>query len=132
MQLNSLVRVLHYHSSIGICAVPEGLPLAVTISLAYSVGKMKEENNLVRFLAACETKGSANNICTDKARRQWIKWQSLECIIRLLPFEVKIKLSESTFYHISNGVSLNSNANPKVKNDNYWKQNLMFATLNDL
>ena len=33
-----------------VVAVPEGLPLAVTIALAYSVGKMKEENNLVRFL----------------------------------------------------------------------------------
>lgn len=52
--------------SIVVIAVPEGLPLAVTISLAYSVGKMKDENNLVRFLAACETMGGANNICTDK------------------------------------------------------------------
>lgn len=49
-----------------VVAVPEGLPLAVTISLAYSVGKMKEENNLVRYLAACETMGGANNICSDK------------------------------------------------------------------
>jgi P-type Ca2+ transporter type 2B len=47
-------------------AVPEGLPLAVTIALAYSVGKMKEENNLVRYLQACETMGGANNICSDK------------------------------------------------------------------
>ena len=39
--------------SIIVMAVPEGLPLAVTISLAYSVGKMKDENNLVRFLQAC-------------------------------------------------------------------------------
>ncbi len=35
--------------SVIVCAVPEGLPLAVTIALAYSVGKMYEENNLVRF-----------------------------------------------------------------------------------
>jgi Ca2+ transporting ATPase len=46
--------------------VPEGLPLAVTIALAYSVGKMKEENNLVRYLQACETMGGADNICSDK------------------------------------------------------------------
>ena len=52
--------------SIIVMAVPEGLPLAVTISLAYSVGKMKDENNLVRFLQACETMGGANNICSDK------------------------------------------------------------------
>jgi Ca2+ transporting ATPase len=49
-----------------VVAVPEGLPLAVTIALAYSVGKMKDENNLVRYLAACETMGGANNICSDK------------------------------------------------------------------
>lgn len=47
-------------------AVPEGLPLSVTIALAYSVGKMKDENNLVRFLQACETMGGADNICSDK------------------------------------------------------------------
>ncbi len=40
-----------------VVAVPEGLPLAVTISLAYSVGKMKDEHNLVRYLQACETMG---------------------------------------------------------------------------
>ena len=64
--LNSLVEYFIIAVSIVVVAVPEGLPLAVTISLAYSVGKMKEENNLVRFLAACETMGGANNICTDK------------------------------------------------------------------
>lgn len=49
-----------------VVAVPEGLPLAVTIALAYSVNKMKDENNLVRYLQACETMGGANNICSDK------------------------------------------------------------------
>lgn len=47
-------------------AVPEGLPLAVTISLAFSVMKMKQENNLVRKLEASETMGGATQICTDK------------------------------------------------------------------
>eukprot|EP00698_Gefionella_okellyi_P009109 TRINITY_DN228_c0_g1_i1.p1 TRINITY_DN228_c0_g1~~TRINITY_DN228_c0_g1_i1.p1 ORF type:complete len:1015 (-),score=272.16 TRINITY_DN228_c0_g1_i1:297-3341(-) len=47
-------------------AVPEGLPLAVTISLAYSMKKMMNENNLVRHLEACETMGGATNICSDK------------------------------------------------------------------
>lgn len=49
-----------------VVAVPEGLPLAVTISLAYSVGKMYEEQNLVRKLQSSETMGNANEICTDK------------------------------------------------------------------
>ena len=49
-----------------VIAVPEGLPLAVTISFAFSVMKMKEENNLVRKLQSSETMGGANEICTDK------------------------------------------------------------------
>ena len=49
-----------------VVAVPEGLPLAVTITLAYSVNKMKNEQNLVKTLAACEIMGGANNICSDK------------------------------------------------------------------
>merc|ERR1740130_2681297 len=49
-----------------VVAIPEGLPLAVTISLAYSVGKMFNDNLLVRHLNACETMGGATTICTDK------------------------------------------------------------------
>lgn len=47
-------------------AVPEGLPLAVTISLAYSMKKMMKDQCLVRKLESCETMGSVTNICTDK------------------------------------------------------------------
>lgn len=47
-------------------AVPEGLPLAVTISLAYSMIKMTKDQNLVRHLVACETMGGATQICSDK------------------------------------------------------------------
>jgi Ca2+ transporting ATPase len=49
-----------------VVAVPEGLPLAVIISLAYSVRKMLDEKNFVKRLAACEIMGGANNICSDK------------------------------------------------------------------
>lgn len=49
-----------------IVAIPEGLPLAVTLSLAFSVQKMMKENNLVRRLQACETMGGADIICSDK------------------------------------------------------------------
>jgi len=47
-------------------AVPEGLPLAVTLSLAFSSNRMTKEHNLVRKLNACETMGCATTICTDK------------------------------------------------------------------
>jgi len=49
-----------------IVAIPEGLPLAVTISLAYSVTKMFDENNLVKTLMSCEVMGNANYVCSDK------------------------------------------------------------------
>lgn len=49
-----------------VVAVPEGLPLAVTLSLAYSTQKMMSDNCLIRVLEACETMGNATNICSDK------------------------------------------------------------------
>lgn len=49
-----------------VVAVPEGLPLAVTLALAFATTKMYKENNLVRVLRACETMGNATTICSDK------------------------------------------------------------------
>lgn len=49
-----------------VVAIPEGLPLAVTLSLAFSVRKMMDDRNLVRHMPACETMGGADFICTDK------------------------------------------------------------------
>jgi P-type E1-E2 ATPase len=49
-----------------VVAIPEGLPLSVTLSLAVSVRKMLTDNNLVRKMDACETMGSATTICSDK------------------------------------------------------------------
>eukprot|EP01040_Poterioochromonas_malhamensis_P007392 gene7392-7974_t len=52
--------------TIVVVAIPEGLPLAVTIALAYSTKKMYQDQCLIRVLAACETMGNATNICSDK------------------------------------------------------------------
>lgn len=49
-----------------VVSVPEGLPMAVTLSLAYSMRRMLRTNNLVRKMHACETMGATTVICTDK------------------------------------------------------------------
>ena len=49
-----------------VVAVPEGLPMSVSLSLAYSMRSMMRSNNLVRRMHACETMGAITVICTDK------------------------------------------------------------------
>jgi len=49
-----------------VVAVPEGLPLAVTLALAFATTRMMKDNNLVRVLKACETMGNATTVCSDK------------------------------------------------------------------
>ncbi|KAI3446492.1 hypothetical protein Pfo_003157 [Paulownia fortunei] len=63
------LKLLNYFATavtIIVVAVPEGLPLAVTLSLAFAMKKLMDEKALVRHLSACETMGSATCICTDK------------------------------------------------------------------
>ncbi len=66
---NDIIRFLRFFINgltVLVVAVPEGLPLAVTIALAYSIKKMLNDNNLVRHLHSCETMGNATCICSDK------------------------------------------------------------------
>ncbi|ONM03115.1 Calcium-transporting ATPase 9 plasma membrane-type [Zea mays] len=60
------IRILTIAVTIVVVAVPEGLPLAVTLTLAYSMKKMMRDKALVRRLSSCETMGSATTICSDK------------------------------------------------------------------
>jgi P-type Ca2+ transporter type 2C len=60
------MQILIVAVSIVVVAVPEGLPLAVTLALAYATVRMIKDNNLVRVLKACETMGNATTICSDK------------------------------------------------------------------
>ncbi|XP_039142394.1 calcium-transporting ATPase 5, plasma membrane-type-like [Dioscorea cayenensis subsp. rotundata] len=64
--INGVVKIITIAVTIVVVAVPEGLPLAVTLTLAYSMRKMMADKALVRRLSACETMGSATTICSDK------------------------------------------------------------------
>ncbi|KAI5064641.1 hypothetical protein GOP47_0021311, partial [Adiantum capillus-veneris] len=64
--LKTVVDIFIIGVTIVVVAVPEGLPLAVTLSLAFAMKKMMVDKALVRRLSACETMGSATTICTDK------------------------------------------------------------------
>lgn len=63
---NSVLRIVSAAVTIVVVAIPEGLPLAVTLTLAYSMKRMMADQAMVRKLSACETMGSATVICTDK------------------------------------------------------------------
>jgi Ca2+ transporting ATPase len=64
--IDTIVNAIVITITVIVVAVPEGLPMAVTISLAYSLQKMYHENNLVKHLDASEIMGNVNIICTDK------------------------------------------------------------------
>lgn len=108
--------------TIVVVAVPEGLPLAVTLSLAYSTQKMMKDNNLIRVLAACETMGNATNICSDKTGtltqnrmtvvRGWICGQYYEKVDNLKDFNKDVQAL------IAEGISVNSTANLMYEGSN--------------
>uniref|UniRef100_A0A6N2NB01 Cation-transporting P-type ATPase C-terminal domain-containing protein n=1 Tax=Salix viminalis TaxID=40686 RepID=A0A6N2NB01_SALVM len=64
--VNAVVGIVAAAVTITVVAIPEGLPLAVTLTLAYSVKRMMKYQAMVRKFSACETISSATTICTDK------------------------------------------------------------------
>jgi len=63
---NELLATIIIAITVIVVAIPEGLPLAVTISLSFASAKMQKMNNLVRTLSSAETMGGATHICSDK------------------------------------------------------------------
>ena len=66
MKGSAFLDILIVAVTIIVVAVPEGLPVAVTLALSFATKRMLKENNLVRHLRACETMGNATTICSDK------------------------------------------------------------------
>uniref|UniRef100_F7D4Q7 Calcium-transporting ATPase n=1 Tax=Monodelphis domestica TaxID=13616 RepID=F7D4Q7_MONDO len=101
-----------------VVAVPEGLPLAVTISLAYSVKKMMKDNNLVRHLDACETMGNATAICSDKTGTLTLNRMTVVQAYIGNVYYKEIPTAENiapaTLSILVNGICINSNYTSKV------------------
>lgn len=103
-----------------VVGIPEGLPLAVIISLAYSMKAMTRDNNLVRHLQACETMGGATNICSDKTgtltmnqmtvMAGWVGGQEFEKV----PWSDTVHLSPEFYQILRSGIALNSTAHRQL------------------
>ncbi len=78
-------------------AVPEGLPLAVMISLAYSVRRMLKDKNFVKRLASCEIMGGANNICSDKTGTLTMNKMTVTNCFMIDIGDISLKVNESSF-----------------------------------
>lgn len=101
-----------------VVAVPEGLPLAVTLSLAYSVKKMMKDNNLVRHLDACETMGNATAICSDKTgtltTNRMTAVQSYICEIQYKNTPKYTDIPDNVANKMVEGISVNSGYTSKI------------------
>ena len=115
--------------SIIVVAIPEGLPLAVTLSLAFSIKKMMDQNNLVRKMHACETMGGANYICTDKTGTLTKNEMSVYQILTGSPnlkFELKQNLDVTNVGSLKQGnnndemIQIREDYNTLFKNKEYW------------
>lgn len=93
-----------------VVAVPEGLPMAVTLSLAYSMRRMLKTSNLVRKMHACETMGATTVICTDKTGTLTQNRMSVSDT-KFFPLGDNQALDDSQMSHIiCEGIAVNSTA----------------------
>lgn len=105
--------------SVVVCAIPEGLPLAVAISLSFSSAQMKKLNNLVRNLNSSETMGSATHICSDKTGTlTQNKMTVMACMIAGKAHQIKDQNHKATL--LSNVKDHGSNLDIQDTGINIW------------
>ena len=108
--------------SIIVVAIPEGLPLAVTLSLSFSIKKLMDNNNLVRKMHACETMGGANIICTDKTGTLT---KNIMLVRRLITSSERIEVNPSTDVEIgikrTKTLEKREEHNSLIANEVYWE-----------
>ena len=121
--IDQLLDIIILCVSIIVVAIPEGLPLAVTLSLAFSIKRLMDYNNLVRKMHACETMGGANYICTDKTGTLT---QNLMFVVRLVTHNEVIEIKQNAKVEDINlksksGTKLRQDRTEIIENNNYWE-----------
>ena len=124
--IKNILTIIILCVSIIVVAIPEGLPLAVTLSLAFSIKRLMKANNLVRKMHACETMGGATVICTDKTGTLTL---NLMFVTRIITSDQKLDI-KSTMEIKDSSVNDPKNINTEKRiredhstlfqNDNYW------------
>jgi magnesium-transporting ATPase (P-type) len=107
---SQILKIILLCIAIIVVAIPEGLPLAVTLSLAFAISKMQKEKNLVRSMTSCETMGSANFVCTDKTGTLTKNLMKIEMMYNL-EGDVKVSSDGDTKLNLA----------PNSKDENYQK-----------
>ena len=129
MIAKSILDIIILCISIIVVAIPEGLPLAVTLSLAFSIKKLMDYNNLVRKMHACETMGGANYICTDKTGTLTKNEMSVYKVLTgNNDFQLEQNVTQENVGKLDNAVSnfdtqkqIREDHNLYFKNDQYWE-----------
>lgn len=98
-----------------VVSVPEGLPMSVTLSLAYSMRKMTKQNNLVRKMHACETIGAATVVCSDKTGT--LTMNKMVVKNHSIPEIDNQGKNAPLFKIISEAIAVNSTANLSIEGD---------------
>ncbi|KAL7259306.1 hypothetical protein ACSBR1_005237 [Camellia fascicularis] len=109
--INAVVRIVAAAVTIIVVAIPKGLPLAVTLTLAYSMKRMMVENSMVRKLSACETMGSAITICIDKTSTLTLNQMKVTefCLGKeVMTDKASLKIAPNVLEMLHEGVGLNT------------------------
>ncbi|XP_027343471.1 calcium-transporting ATPase 9, plasma membrane-type-like [Abrus precatorius] len=119
--VDGVIKIFTIAVTIVVVAVPEGLPLAVTLTLAYSMRKMMADKALVRRLSACETMGSATTICSDKTGTLTLNQMTVvEAYVggkKLNPPDDLRKMHPEVVSLINEGIAQNTTGNVFVPKD---------------
>lgn len=107
---NTILQYFMIAVTLIVVAVPEGLPMSVTLSLALSMRRMLKTNNLVRNMHACETMGAATVICTDKTGTLTQNRMSVSEVMFYAIPDGKIRMDDPVGRLIAGDIALNSTA----------------------